>query len=191
MASQPAPAPVFQRAITGHSAAALSQPHGVALDASGNLWVADTGHSRVEEFSPSGSYLASISVATPTAPAGTPDEYVAGLPIGLGFRVPCTIVSPWTAGGRVHSGVLDHTSLIRFIEAQFGVREPSISAWRRQTCGDFTSAFRFGGQPARYPAGNSALSLAAAEAGLLTAQREVNDFPAPVIPKKNQPLPRQ
>jgi phospholipase C len=91
----------------------------------------------------------------------------------------------------VCSDVFDHTSLIRFIEARFGVHEPNISAWRRQTSGNLTSAFRFSAQPARYPNGNARLQLAAAEAGLLAAQQEVNDNPAPVIPAVNQPLPRQ
>jgi len=55
----------------------------------------------------------------PVAPSGTPDEHVRGDPIGLGFRVPAIVVSPWSAGGRVCSDVLDHTSLIRVIEKRF------------------------------------------------------------------------
>jgi phospholipase C len=129
-------------------------------------------------------------VPPPTPPAGAADEFVQGLPIGLGFRTPTTIVSPWTAGGFVCSDVFDHTSLIRFIEARFGVLEPNISAWRRRTCGDLTSAFRFSGHRARYPHGDTRLRLAAAEAGLLTAQQQVNDNPAPVVPPVNEPLPR-
>ncbi len=53
------------------------------------------------------------------------------------------IVSPWTRGGRVCSQVFDHTSIIRFLETWTGVQEPNISAWRRQACGDLTSAFNF------------------------------------------------
>ena len=52
--AQLAPAPVFQRVITGHGAAALAQPYGVALGRSGDIWVADTAHNRIEEFSPAG-----------------------------------------------------------------------------------------------------------------------------------------
>jgi phospholipase C len=129
-------------------------------------------------------------VPPPTAPAGTPGEFVYGMPIGLGFRVPCTLVSPWTAGGYVYSDVLDHSSLIRFIESRFGVTEPNISAWRRQNCGNLTPAFRFTDQAAPFPA-SRALKLATASAGLLTAQQEVNQNPAPEIPVKNQPLPSQ
>jgi phospholipase C len=130
-------------------------------------------------------------VPPPTAVAGTPDEFVQGEPIGLGFRVPCTLISPWTAGGRVHSDVLDHSSLIRIIEARFGVTEPNISAYRRQTCGDFTSALNFSGRPASYPRDNQAISLAAAGAELLTAQEEVFNNPPPQPPAVNEPLPRQ
>ncbi len=62
---------------------------------------------------------------------------------GLGPRVPMTIISPWSKGGWVNSQVFDHTSVIRFIEARFGVHEPNISPWRRAVCGDLTSAFNF------------------------------------------------
>ena len=129
-------------------------------------------------------------VPPPFAPAGAPDEFVNGLNIGLGFRTPTTIVSPWTAGGFVCSEVFDHSSLIRFIEARFGVYEPNISAWRRQTCGDLTSAFRFGSAPSGYP-GNGELGLAVTESRLLRAQAQVNDNPFPVPPAVNEPLPAQ
>ncbi|MBW6526468.1 phospholipase C, phosphocholine-specific [Sphingomonas sp. RHCKR7] len=64
-------------------------------------------------------------------------------PIGLGIRTPTIIVSPWTRGGHVCSELFDHTSVLRFLEARFGVREPNISTWRRAVCGDLTSAFDF------------------------------------------------
>jgi phospholipase C len=100
-----------------------------------------------------------------------------------------TIVSPWTAGGRVCSEVFDHSSLIRLIEARFGVREPNITAWRRRTCGDLTSAFRFHGRAARFPYRATDLRLPAAQASLLLAQREVRDNPYPAVPAVNEPLP--
>lgn len=64
-------------------------------------------------------------------------------PIGLGIRIPAMVISPWSRGGYVCSQLFDHTSVIRFIEARFGVREPNISAWRRSVCGDLTAAFDF------------------------------------------------
>jgi phospholipase C len=90
----------------------------------------------------------------PTAPAGTAGEFVtvnplpadaAGVagPIGLGFRVPLLIASPFAKGGFVSSNVFDHTSLLRFLETRFGAEVPNLSAWRRSVTGDLTSAFNF------------------------------------------------
>src|SRR5262249_22391590 len=85
-------------------------------------------------------------------PAGTANEYVGSSPIGLGIRVPAIIVSPWTRGGRVCSQVFDHTSITRLLENWTGVINPNISAWRRQVCGDLTSAFDFAHPITNYPA---------------------------------------
>jgi phospholipase C len=85
-------------------------------------------------------------------PAGRGGTYtVDNLPYGLGPRVPMTIVSPWTKGGFVCSQVFDHTSVIRFIEARFGVEEPNITAWRRAVSGDLTTAFDFRTPDAKVP----------------------------------------
>jgi phospholipase C len=94
-------------------------------------------------------------VAPPVAPAGTAGEYVtvsplpadadgvAG-PIGLGFRVPMLVVSPFSRGGYVASELFDHTSQIRFLEQRFGIHAPGISKWRRDTVGDLTSTLHMG-----------------------------------------------
>src|SRR5262249_20353458 len=79
----------------------------------------------------------------PVAPPGTRDEFVDGLPIGLGPRVPMLVASPFSRGGHVCSQVFDHTSVIRFMESLTGVIEPNISGWRRRVCGDLMSAFDF------------------------------------------------
>jgi len=84
-------------------------------------------------------------------PTGTTNEFVSGLPIGLGVRVPCIVVSPWSRGGYVCSQIFDHTSVIRFLEKWTGVLEPNISAWRRQVCGDLTSALDFAHPNTNYP----------------------------------------
>ena len=70
------------------------------------------------------------------------EAYPAG-PYGLGVRVAMTVISPWSKGGWVNSQLFDHTSMIRFIEARFGVHEPNITPWRRTVCGDLTSCFDF------------------------------------------------
>jgi phospholipase C len=89
-------------------------------------------------------------VPPPVAPQGTPGEYVtvsplpddaggmAG-PVGMGFRVPMLVLSPFSRGGHVVSQVFDHTSQLRFLEERFGVKAPNISAWRRHTAGDLTA----------------------------------------------------
>ncbi len=43
--------------FTGSGTHALSGPTGVAVDSSGNVWVADDGNNRIEEFSPTGAVL--------------------------------------------------------------------------------------------------------------------------------------
>jgi phospholipase C len=93
-----------------------------------------------------------------TAPLGTPGEYITAPavpdptvvgsppilgPIGLGFRVPMLILSPFSRGGLVSSDLFDHTSILRFLETRFGAEVPNLSAWRRATVGDLTSAFNF------------------------------------------------
>lgn len=70
-------------------------------------------------------------------------------PYGLGPRVPMLVVSPWSRGGYVNSETLDHTSILRFMERRFGVKETNISPWRRAICGDLTSAFDFSRKDSR------------------------------------------
>jgi phospholipase C len=53
------------------------------------------------------------------------------------------VISPWSRGGWVNSQNFDHTSILRFLEARFGVRETQISDYRRAVFGDLTSAFNF------------------------------------------------
>lgn len=73
-----------------------------------------------------------------------------GHPLGLGYRVPMVIASPWSRGGNVCSEVFDHTSVLQFLEVFLShktgtaVRETNIGPWRRAICGDLTSAFDSG-----------------------------------------------
>ena len=98
-------------------------------------------------------------VPPPVPAPGEADEFISGTdlsqygltapaPVGLGFRVPLILVSPWTRGGWVTSETADHTSVIQFLEqwtAALGkpAISPNISAWRRKVCGDLTGAFDF------------------------------------------------
>lgn len=153
-----------------------------------------------------------------TAPAGTAGEYLTqaqclgqtvtiGGPVGLGFRVPCILVSPWTVGGNVYPGTanpnppaaarLDHTSIIRLIEqiliAQ-GVsqsyfystptdRLDNITAWRLGAAGDMTAALVLNSAaPAPQFPGDPALQVAAAAADYAAAQQEVANNPPPALP---------
>src|SRR6266567_4473497 len=101
-----------------------------------------------------------------TAPPGTAGEYVTAPPvpdpsvignppvsgpIGLGFRVPLLVISPFSRGGLVASDRFDHTSLLRFLETRFGAEVPNLSAWRRGVVGDLTSALNFAAPDATVP----------------------------------------
>jgi phospholipase C len=124
-------------------------------------------------------------VVPPTAPAGTAGEYVDGLPIGGGCRVPCLIVSPWTQGGWIASETFDHTSVLRFLETLTGVTIPNITPWRRSAFGDLTSAF------GAHSAGRRLPALPDTKALLARAVKEVTTLPAAVFPTTNQTPPAQ
>jgi phospholipase C len=78
--------------------------------------------------------------------------------IGLGYRVPLVIVSPWSRGGKVCSQIFDHTSILQFLEKFLShktgkkIVEPNISSWRRAVCGDLTSVFQpYNGEKIQMP----------------------------------------
>ncbi|HET7017595.1 MAG TPA: phospholipase C, phosphocholine-specific [Streptosporangiaceae bacterium] len=80
----------------------------------------------------------------PPAPeASVTNEFIGGLPIGFGNRVPMVICSPWTRGGFVDSNTYNHTSVLQFLETWTGVRALNITDWRRSISGDLTAAFDF------------------------------------------------
>ena len=125
-------------------------------------------------------------VPPPSPPAGTADEFIQdGTAIGLGYRVPMIVVSPWTRGGWVDSRTYDHTSVLRFLEtwtAALGTPAPcpNISAWRRSVCGDLTGAFDFGaavpGLPS-LPATTSSISIYYCDV-MLNPSPDTNALPA-------------
>ncbi len=78
---------------------------------------------------------------------GVPKKQAREAPIGLGFRVPMIIASPWSRGGKVCSQVFDHTSTLQFLEHFVNTKYKkniyldNINTWRRTICGNLTSAF--------------------------------------------------
>ncbi|MEV7359082.1 alkaline phosphatase family protein [Kitasatospora sp. NPDC091276] len=124
-------------------------------------------------------------VPPPVPPAATPGEFVGGLPIGGGFRVPCIIISPWTVGGWVAGEAFDHTSVLQFLERFTGVRSATVTDWRRNAFGDLTSAFQFNGGVCKAPA------LPPTAEQLELAKYEVSNNPAPALPGAGQQFPTQ
>tara|TARA_R110002050_G_scaffold67924_3_gene147308 strand:+ start:27075 stop:29621 length:2547 start_codon:yes stop_codon:yes gene_type:complete len=79
-------------------------------------------------------------------------------PMGLGYRVPMVVASPWSKGGWVNSEVCDITSTLMFLEELIQkktgkvVKETNISSWRRAISSNLTSAFRpYNGEPYTIP----------------------------------------
>jgi phospholipase C len=124
-------------------------------------------------------------VVPPTPPANAVDEFVSASPIGLGFRVPCLVISPFSRGGYVCGETFDHTSCLRLIEKRFGVEVPNLTAWRRQACGDLTSAFGFGEPP-----NMSVPSLPPTADALKAVEAALNNLNPPAVPFK-QSMPKQ
>jgi phospholipase C len=104
-------------------------------------------------------------------------------PVGLGGRVPMLVISPWSKGAWTCSEVFDHTSVIRFLEARFGVFEPNITTWRRAICGDLTSALDFG-HPNKNPI------MVPSTAGLTAKATATENYPS-VQPPATQSMPVQ
>lgn len=133
---------------------------------------------------------------TPTPPVQQPEYGIStvttkgevtalNLPIGLGFRVPLLVISPWSRGKGVVSEVFDHTSVVRFVEERFNVTCPNISPWRRVVAGNLMSAFNFSSYDASWPS-----DLPDTSKYVQQASEECSTLPAPEIPAK-QNFPTQ
>jgi phospholipase C len=103
-------------------------------------------------------------------------------PIGLGYRVPMLVASPWSKGGYVNSQVFDHTSCLMFLENFLGkktgkkIKSSTISSWRRNICGDLTSVFR----PAKADQSNPVSPLK--REAVITGIQNAKNKPAQVKP---------
>jgi len=63
---------------------------------------------------------------------------------GYGFRVPSMLISPYARKGRIDHTLLDHTSILKFIEENWNI--PPL-AERDAKANNFTSAFNFSVSP--------------------------------------------
>jgi len=143
-------------------------------------------------------------VPPPTAPAGTAGEYltasplpaaaggIAG-PVGLGFRVPCLVVSPFSRGGWFCSDTFDHTSTLRFLETRFGVAVPNLTSWRRSVTGDLTSALPLASPDPTVPAlpATSLGDTSVAEQAVINALAGTEDLGVPYPPPTVNAMPAQ
>ena len=106
---------------------------------------------------------------------------------GPGPRVPMYVISPWSRGGWVDSQVFDHTSVLRFLEARFGVKETNISPFRRAIAGDLTSAFNFATPNSEAPPTLAGRKTQGEADQLRLAQEKLLPVPLPTAPA----LPQQ
>ena len=115
----------------------------------------------IVSYDENGGFFDHISPPTPSAPADAPGEYIPNSvninnvtgsggvrgPIGLGYRVPAFVISPFSRGGLVAHEVFDHTSQLQLIGKRFNVPVPNLTEWRKSVTGDMTSAFNFAAAP--------------------------------------------
>jgi phospholipase C len=89
------------------------------------------------------------------------------------------LISPFSRGGLVSSGLFDHTSMLRFLETRFGAEVPNLSAWRRAAVGDLTSAFNFSKLDLSVPALPSTFPVAQTNASCAAALASTMPYPIP------------
>ncbi|KAJ3824170.1 non-hemolytic phospholipase C precursor [Lentinula raphanica] len=89
-----------------------------------------------------------------TSPQNTPGEWITNpftgqpAPTGPGFRLPFTVISPWTRGGVVFTEPADHISQTLFLEQWAAARgtpftNTQINDWRREHMSNLTNMFDF------------------------------------------------
>ena len=90
------------------------------------------------------------------------------------------VISPFSRGGLVSSGLFDHTSVLRFLETRFGAEVPNLSAWRRATVGDMTSAFNFSKVDLSFPSlPNPLPATSQTITGCLNSLLDTTPYPIP------------
>jgi phospholipase C len=157
-----------------------------------------------------GEWLGSTPTGTTSVSGPSAGTYEVG-PVGLGFRTPCLVVSPYSQGGFVCSPYVaptaggpvqldpartfDHTSLNRFIATVFNaqgydVQLPNLSSWRAGVTGDLTRAFAAGpyqAPPTFSPPVSTTDAQAAAASVLNGLSGTVSEAPLPYPSPTNNP----
>jgi len=123
-------------------------------------------------------------VLPPSPESSYSNEYISGLPIGFGPRVPMIICSPWTRGGFVDSNTYDHTSMNRFLQTWTGAPLVNVTQWRNQVSGDLTAAFDFANPDFSVPTLPDTVPL-------ITQSDAEKSFPGVSIPTGVQTMPAQ
>src|SRR5699024_5892413 len=79
-------------------------------------------------------------------------------PIGMGYRAPILVASPWSRGGKVNSQLSDNTSVLIFLEKFLSyktgktIKTDNISEWRRAITSDLNSIFQpYHGEKIEFP----------------------------------------
>jgi phospholipase C len=157
----------------------------------------------IVDYDENGGFFDHVPPAIP--PAGTAGEYLTGTlpsaaggiagPVGLGFRTPALVISPFSAGGYKYSGTLDHTSTLRLIETRFGVTVPNLTAWRRSVTGDFTGALNLTSAPVTavpaLPSTSIGSNLTVVEEAVLNALAGTEDVGIAYPPPASNSMPSQ
>lgn len=157
-----------------------------------------------QEARPGGVYDGEYLLTTdPTNAAGPPPSDWARVlgPVGLGFRTPALVISPFAAGGWVCRDTFDHVSTLKLIEKRFlpsgtlmGPSGLHISKWRYRSVGDLTAALATLGRPVTAVPALPATSMAdpgVAEQSLLASLGTADYGPAYPVPERNGPVPGQ
>ena len=145
-----------------------------------------------------------VTTATPTNAAGGPPSDWANVlgPVGLGFRVPALVISPFSAGGWVCHDTFDHISTHKLIESTFltpgalvGPGGLHVSGWRYNLVGDMTSALPTLAAPMPVVPPLPPTSMgdpSVVEQNVLLGFAGTADYgPAYPVPTANGPLPAQ
>jgi phospholipase C len=145
-----------------------------------------------------------LTTATPVNGAGGPPSDWANVlgPVGLGFRVPALVISPFSAGGWVSHDLCDHISTHKLIESVFltpgalvGTNGLQVSAWRDGLVGDLTAALPALAAPATKLPALPATSMGdptVVEQNVFLGFAGTADYgPAYPVPASNGPVPAQ